>query len=733
MDWMTAAGAFRLAAWLRLLAPRPPRPGSIALKQRLAQFPVRELPLERSVTIRWNEYAVPFIEAECDRDLPAAIGFVHAHLRLGQMELFRRVSQGRLSEMVGSAAFAIDHTLRIFDFGKAVPAMLRALPDESRMWLERYVDGVNAVLASGELPHEFRLFALEREPWTVKDVLTLGRGIAFDNTWLVWLRLMRVLDSPRWNALWAKLIASAQAPLPAESEDPYEEAAFAPLRAANNRAGSNAYAVAASRAGKTWIACDPHLGISLPSNWLLLGYRSPSHHAVGLTIPGAPFIVTGRNRWIAWGGTSLHAHASELVDVSDHAQFDEREETIRVRWGKPRKVRVRSTPDGPVLTDSAFYRRGGARLALRWMGHRPSDEVTSVLAVSKARDWASFKAALDTYAVPGLNMVYADANGEIGHALAAWVPKDRAGNDFITRSGAWTDILHSDSLPSWHDPESGVVVSANERPDSEIQVGRFFSSRSRTDRILSLLDAAPVVDRWRLAAIQQDVRSATSQGLARVIVKAARTKPLSPRVSSLVAILETWDGTYDAASQGPALFEALLHRFARAYYPSETLQAYSASWAFRDIILAEIETAPLAAIAPAVHKALSRIRRLPRWGEVHRLRLEHLLAQLPGAKHYRYFDLPSSGGSDTVMKTANSLAAGKHGVRFGANARFISNLNDADENHFVLLGGQDGWFGSVNFSDQVRLWRAGDTLRLPLRPETVQKEFKIVMRLKPAN
>jgi penicillin amidase len=730
MDWHMALNALRFAAWLGLGPPRPPKPQSVGLAERLAALPIHEAPLQHEAVVRWNDHAMPFIEAQHDDDLPVLIGMVQAHLRLGQMEVFRRVSAGRMSEMVGAAALELDRTVRIIGFAGAVPEMVRMLPPATRNWVEGYVRGVNHMLGKAPLPLEFRLFALEREPWTVADVLTLGRLYAFDNSWLVWRRLLGAYGGPGWEGLWDRIAA--------HTESPPDEG----MLGINNRGGSNAVAIAAARGGKPWIAADPHLGLSLPNNWLIMGYRAPSHRAVGLMIPGTPFIAIGRNDWIGWAGTSLHAHVSELCDVSDlpKEQIEVRHETIRVRWGTPRTIDVRACAAGPILSDSRLFRAANRRtLALRWVGHAPSDEMTAMLEVERARDWTGFRAALQGFAVPGLNMLYADAAGHVGHALAAWIPMELQAGDLIASCAApWTGFVKSDALPSWFDPKSGFVVSANDRPRSERIIGRFFSPSGRADRLAALVERMRRPDLTALAELQQDVRSTSAQRLAHLFGEAARVSgELSSFLERCIARLEAWDGGYEATSKAAALFERLLFHFAREFYRDQVLAAYGASWAMRDLILHDLEAMPSAQLAPLVREALQRsVRQIGNaaWGDWHRLRLDHPLGGVPVAgRHYRFLDLPAAGGSDTVMKTSNPLVKGRHAVRFGSNARFVADLSDLDENHAVLLGGQDGWFGSTNFLDQVELWRRGAYVRLPLKEESVRREFPLVTTFMPAS
>lgn len=746
----TALDFLRLGAYLQFLAPRPPRDNSIALADRLANFPRHGSPLERPVEVRWDGHQIPFIQATTDHDLAVSLGLVHAHLRLGQMEIMRRIAYGRVSEMIGPVGLDIDHTLRIIDFPYAVPDMLRRLPARTHDWLSGFVTGINHALMSRgtALPHEFHLFGLKREPWSVSDVLAVGRLVGWDFMWLVWLRLLKAREAPEWPHLWRRLVNADAAPMPEPvGRGMLAAAALAGMLSVNNRHGSNSLAVSRGRDGQpaTWIASDPHLDLSLPSNWLIAGYRSPSYHAVGLMIPGLPFVALGRNPWIAWGGTALHAITSDLVDISHvpESAIARRTQMITPRWSHPRAVTARWSPLGPVLSDSVFYRAAGDRVALRWVGHQPSDEISAMLAVNRARNWDEFRAALDGFAIPAQNLVFADRDGNVGHAGAAWVPKDvpPAPKDLVTHADEhpWVDFLTAADLPARFNPPSGFVVSANDRPvDTDLVIGRFFASRDRLERLSTLLDQASQIDFAQLAGIQQDVEVASARRLAHVLAEMARAAAparLGDDRERVVQALASWDGIYASASEGAAAFEVVLYHFARLFYPPRVFAAYAAVWALRNLIRADVEAADPRQVGPVVRNALGRAARAVQgrtWGDLHRLRVRHPLGAVPVAgRRYRYFDFATSGGSESVMKTANGLAGGRHAVHYGSNARHISELADPDGNYFVLFGGQDGWFGSTTFADQIPLWKKGEYVQVPLRPETIRKTFPFAMTLRP--
>ena len=352
-------GVVSLALGVGSCAVFTPLPEPKTIDQRLAMFPTAGLPLQGPVTVHWNEQQVPFIEASTDRDAAFALGLAHAHLRLGQMEVARRLSQGRLSEIAGPIPQVtdIEKALRTVNLGKTSKTVYASMPADTKAWLDAFVEGVNHYQATAkELPHEYALLGLDRDPWRAEEILTIGRLASIDVSWLVWFRLMQYRDRPEWPQLWREVLEEGINSAPsftANSNQALNE--FSRLLSTSSRTGSNSMAVGAAKTGTgaAMIANDPHLGISLPNLWVLAGVKSPSYHMVGLMVPGIPFVAVGRNENIAWGGTNMRSAGSDLIDVRSLPadKITARTESVSTRWWFDSEITVRETPYGPLLSD----------------------------------------------------------------------------------------------------------------------------------------------------------------------------------------------------------------------------------------------------------------------------------------------------------------------------------------------------------------------------------------------
>jgi penicillin amidase len=745
---LTAIAACGFASGV--LRARLPPPSTVS--ERLAAIPSAGLPLAAPVTIYWNDQHIPFVEAVHDEDAAFALGLVHAHLRLGQMEVLRRLSQGRLSEMAGPIprAIELDHALRIINFGKTSPAVYAAMPADTKAWLDAFVAGINWYQAKATaLPHEYALLGFQRAPWRPEEVLTLGRLASTDVNWLVWFRLLALRERPDWPALWAAAIAPGQismasfvAPSGAALSD------LQAILAMIGRTGSNAMAVGTAKTGTgaALIASDPHLGLALPNAWLIAGVKSPSYHMVGLMVPGIPFIAVGRNEHVAWGGTNLRAASSDLFDVSalPDAELTSRKEMIARRWWFNAEVTVRESPLGPVLSDSRLFpSRAGERLALRWIGHDPSDEISAMLRVNKARDFGAFRAALEGFAISPQNFIYADYAGNVGQVIGTHIPARTRGlpADLVRPPGdaiAWQTILTARDLPCTYNPPEGFVASANNKPaEAAVPIGYFFSGNDRVARMQEVLGGLTRVGMADLKALQLDTMQRSALQMRDAFLVSLAEPALSPAQARVRDLLAAWNGHYDAGAAGPVAFEVAMATFLPAVIREAEFVMHSVAGGLYQnllplILLLPANQAATAAIAAldAAQKALSKT---PRWGDLHRVKVAHLLGRIPViGKAYHYYDRPASGSRETLLKTHHALTAERHFTSYGAQARYLSDLAEIDANWFVLLGGNDGWHHSSTFHDQVEAFMRGDAVQMPLSLARVRASFPHRTTLTPA-
>ncbi|MBN1998830.1 penicillin acylase family protein, partial [candidate division KSB1 bacterium] len=675
-------------------------------KDRLDQFPLENIPLELPVTLYWNSHMVPFIHAQTDRDAAFFLGMVHTHLRWAQMELMRRITQGRLAESAGPFAVKIDHSIRVLQLDAAVDSMIMTLPEKTRTWLQNYVDGINCYQKRAKkYPFEFKYMALRPEPWTIRDVLVLGRLVSVDVSWFNWFSMLRLRQKSWFPDIWAQFVELGSSSTPSF----YSQSGS--LLDAAVKSGSNAYVISGAKTedGFPIMASDPHLGLQLPNTWMIAGYKCPSYHVLGLMFPGIPMVLVGRNPYISWAGTNMRSASSDVYEIKDNSVIQERPDTIKVRLWRDKKITVRTTPVGPLLSDVPLLNLSSDQvLALKWVGHQPSDEFSSFLRVNAAMDWPSFCAAFDGYAVSGQNFLYADARGHIGMLLAVKIPK--RSHDYFpdlvldpkNPAHQWYGYFSSGRLPHIYDPPKGYIASSNNRPASgEPPVGYFFSGNDRIDRLYELLSQKDTFTLQDVLASHEDVFVFSAQQTGSMFVRKLTQLNLVSD-STCFQILKNWDGKFEASAQGPVVYQILLYYFTEKYYTQKydkdivdlILSAEQIGNLVRKELVSGDSVLVASSLKSAFEQTVKRYRKYPTWGDMHRLALSHPFAYIPLlGRRFRIAEYPVGGSYGSLMKTAHQVQDKKHRTFYGANSRFIALLSDPDENYFVLLGGQDGWFG----------------------------------------
>ena len=305
---------------------------------------LRAAGLQGSVTVIRDKWGVPHIYADSPHDLFLAQGYVTSQDRLWQMEFWRRIGAGRLSEVLGKSTLENDLFIRAIGWRRASEADYALLGQEERNTLQWYADGVNAFINTHKdnLPLEFSILGLTGvkftpEPWTPVDTITWGKVMAWDlgGNWddeLLRSRIVAKYGQDRGaqiiNALWPTYPSNHPVIVPTGvawqnlGNGAVSEAANlrALMQTGKEGVGSNNWVIAGSKTatGKPLLANDMHLGIQMPSIWYEVGLHCRNvsancpYNVTGYVFPGVPGVVVGHNDRIAWAVTNLGPDVQDL-------------------------------------------------------------------------------------------------------------------------------------------------------------------------------------------------------------------------------------------------------------------------------------------------------------------------------------------------------------------------------------------------------------------------------------
>src|ERR1700735_625383 len=145
----------------------------------------------------WRDaYGAPHVFASSLDDAARALGYLHAGERMFQMDILRRVGQGRMAEIRGADLLPVDKFIRTLGFYREAEASFSAFSPWAQKRLEAYAEGVNAFLASHALPPEFILAGDAPDRWKPADSLVIGKIEAYQLSQNFKLKLLRARLPP---------------------------------------------------------------------------------------------------------------------------------------------------------------------------------------------------------------------------------------------------------------------------------------------------------------------------------------------------------------------------------------------------------------------------------------------------------------------------------------------------------------------------------------------------------
>ena len=358
-----------------------------------AQGTVQLKGLAQTVSIRRNELGMPLIESATFHDSLFSLGYVHASDRLSQMVGMRLLAEGRLAEMVGPGALEIDRFMRTVNLKQSSAVLYQNASPRIKRFFEVYARGVNAYLFEyrDKLPMDISQSGYRPAYWKAEDsalifsLLNFGLAVNLQEE-IASLQLAQQVGADQLAWLM---------PIYPDEPLPFDEAkklhglnltgqiqGLSAIKQAVSQvatldmlgvAASNNWAIAPQRArgGKSLLANDTHLPLSMPSVWNFVHIRTPKFNAAGVSIAGVPAIVAGFNGKLAWGMTMVMGDNQDLFLEQIKLQNKQpyylaegkwvparaRTETFFIKGASPVRETIYETRHGPLLNSALGERK----------------------------------------------------------------------------------------------------------------------------------------------------------------------------------------------------------------------------------------------------------------------------------------------------------------------------------------------------------------------------------------
>jgi penicillin amidase len=694
--------------------------------------------LFNDVRVERDTNGIPHIYAQYELDLFFALGYVHAQDRLFQMDLQRRLPSGRLSELVGKDALESDTFYRTLGMHRSAEKVYTQMSQWAKDILDSYCDGVNFYIQNTDsYPIEYTLLQCEPEPWTPIDSIVFGKMMGWELSGNFFDLEVQTLQEAFGPETVEQLFPSQQ-PLEIPIIPGLSEACRQIITWSNRRItipfdlGSNNWAVSSTKSetGRAMLCNDPHLATTIPSIWYQAHLEGPTYNVSGVTFPGAPCIVIGKNQYIAWGLTNTGADVIDFFveTLSDDGtqylyqntwyDLEIVQETITIQGEEPQTIDVKITRHGPIIE------RDGKQFAVCWTGLEPTFEFEALLIINKAKTYREFKEGLNLFSVPAQNFVYADIHGNIAIHPNGKFPIRKKGTGSIPVDGAsglydWEQYIPFNELPSSLNPDQGFLVSANQIPvshDYPYYLGFLWADRYRAERINTLLATPALLTFDDMIAIQSDTYDIPGSIITPMIVQTVT--PQTELEQKALQYLKDWD-FYDERTQiAPTIFHTFLEILKENTFQDEYQQAgvpdspYPATETlenmlkgcndtfFDNIQTSEVETKDHI-IQQSFTQTIQELQEtlgpdITQWqyGAKHKFSLEHLIGSVVSALNYPQFGY--DGSSFTVDVASGWI------VTHGPSWRQII---DFDRAVSIYPGGQVDNPFSIHYTDFVELWK----------------------------
>ncbi|MDQ2712519.1 MAG: penicillin acylase family protein [Acidobacteriota bacterium] len=726
---------------LCLTIPVLPRQAAVASKQ------LRVAGLKLPVEVIRDRWGVPHIYAKNSDDLFFAQGYLTAHDRLFQLDLWRRIGTGKLAEVLGPQYLKRDRIARLVRYRGSWDDEWRSYSPDAKAIATAFTSGINAYIRSldGQRPPEFRIAGFDPGLWSPEDVTARVAGLLMTGNMLA--EVTRTLDVQKLGLAIDDRLFPPDPHIPLLIPKGLDVADITPAIVKDYVAaigavhfpgeqGSNNWVVDGSmtKTGKPILANDPHRGIELPSLRKTVHLVAPGWDVIGAGEPALPGIAVGHNENVAWGFTIVGIDQQDLyvekVNPADATQylyrgawkkFEAEQQPVDVKGEGHREVELKYTIHGPVIYEDESRHRA---YALKWVGTAAGGAgYLPALKLARAKSWPEFCSAVASYKIPSENLVYADRQGNIGWIAAGQAPIRNGWAGLFPVPGdsgdyEWSGFLPVTENPATYNPARHFVATANNNilpAGYRHALSYAWAPPTRYNRIVELLTSGRKFDVDDFARMQQDMVSLPARDF--IAILRDWHPPEETAAQRIRSEMLNWDCNVGMDSKAALVYEVWIEHLHRAILPKGIASTRLAP----DVLLSELKADPgrNALLEKTFDASLADIRgRLGpnetewKWGNLHKAYFHHPLG-VPS------LDLPPHARPGDGY-TVNATGGPNYSQTHGASYREVLDLSDWDRSMMTNVPGESGVPGNRHYGDLIEGWADGQYHQMPYSRKAVE-------------
>lgn len=588
-------GLIALVLFIYLLSTKPNYEGEESLAN-----------ISKQTTVYFDEYGVPHIYADTQKDAMTTLGYVHAQDRLWQMELMRRIAPGRLSEIFGNPTLKTDKFFAGIGIDENSMQAVVTLDKNSQTYIlaNAYLDGINQYIEQGTTPVELRLLGIKQEKFTLKDIYNIFGYMSFSFAMAQKTDPLLTDIRDRFGTQYLKDFG-IQGELGTKQLKSYkgnykEYSGIAKL--VTNLletspipafVGSNSWVIggAKTKNSKVILANDPHIMYSQPGTWYEAHIVCPDYEIYGYYIAGTPFPLLGHNHKYAYGLTMLENDDVDFFQEEDnpndqhqyktvdgYKNYTYKQKIIKVKDSADVKLNLKTSQHGSIMTGLLDGLKCDKAVAMSWIYTQQKSQILdAVYELSHAKNLDSFQKNIELIKAPGLNIMYGDAKGNI-----AWITSGKLyrvdqsvntnfilnGSNGIDDKKEWIPFSKN---PAAINPPWNYVYTANNQPeaiDGYLYPG-YYLPKDRAMRIDGLLASKNNWTKEDVSKMIVDNTSATAETIVANMTKPVKVLQFSGNEKKALAVLKQWKAGHDLEDIAPSIYNKWIYFYLKDTFEDE--------------------------------------------------------------------------------------------------------------------------------------------------------------------